>query len=101
MFEQKDLKGLWISQTHGILISNPPYGVKMGNLKELTGIYVLLHHMFKNKKGWSLYILTADDRFPDFFKRARPDKVRKLFNGAIEVNYYQYYGDRPKAADRF
>jgi hypothetical protein len=39
--------------------------------------------------------LTADSRFPDFFKRARPDKVRKLFNGTIEVNYYQYFGERP------
>ncbi|MEI8011550.1 MAG: hypothetical protein WCI27_03570 [Candidatus Omnitrophota bacterium] len=41
-------------------------------------------------------IMVADDRFPDFFKRACPDKVRKLFNGDIEVNYYQYYGERPK-----
>lgn len=94
VFEQKDIKDLWINQPGGIVISNPPYGIKLGSLKELTPIYVTIHHMFKNKKGWSLYILTGDDRFPDFFKRARPDKVRKLFNGTIEVNYYQYYGEK-------
>ena len=96
VFECKDFKDLWIHEPYGIVISNPPYGVKIGSLKELTPIYITMHHMFKNKEGWSLYILTADDRFPDFFKRAKPDKTRKLFNGAIEVNYYQYYGKRPR-----
>lgn len=94
IFEQKDIKDLWVNQPRGTVICNPPYGIKLGSLKELTPIYVTIHHMFKNKKGWSLYILTGDDRFPDFFKRSRPDKVRKLFNGTIEVNYYQYYGEK-------
>ncbi|MFH0753615.1 MAG: class I SAM-dependent RNA methyltransferase [Candidatus Omnitrophota bacterium] len=96
VFECKDIKDLWVHEAYGIVICNPPYGVKIGSLKELTSIYITLHNMFKNKEGWSLYILTADGRFPDFFKRARPDKVRKLFNGAMEVNYYQYYGERPR-----
>ncbi|MBF0331250.1 MAG: class I SAM-dependent RNA methyltransferase [Candidatus Omnitrophica bacterium] len=95
-FECKDINDLWIHEAHGIVISNPPYGVKLGSLKELTPIYITIHNMFKNKPGWSLYILTADGRFPDFFKRAKPDRVRKLFNGTIEVNYYQYHGERPR-----
>jgi putative N6-adenine-specific DNA methylase len=94
-FAVKDVKELWIDKPNGIVISNPPYGVHMGSLKELTPVYVSLNKTFRKKQGWSLYILTADWRFPDFFKRAHPDKVRKLFNGTIEVNYYQYYGDRP------
>ena len=94
VFEPKDIKDLWINEPHGTIICNPPYGIKMGSLKELTPLYVTMHHMFKNKPGWSLYIITGDDRFPDFFKRARPDKVRKLFNGTIEVNYYQYFGEK-------
>ncbi len=95
LFEEKDIKDLWIDKPQGIVISNPPYGIKLGSLRELTPIYVALNQMFRKKNGWSVYILTADRRFPDFFKRARPDKVRKLFNGTIEVNYYQYYGERP------
>ncbi len=95
VFETKDIKDLWVHEPHGIVICNPPYGIHIGSLKELTPVYITLHNMFKNKEGWSLYILTADGRFPDFFKRAKPDKVRKLFNGTIEVNYYQYYGKRP------
>jgi putative N6-adenine-specific DNA methylase len=95
VFEQKDIKDLWIDQSHGIIISNPPYGMKLGEFKELNEIYISLHKTFRKKKGWSIYILTADKKFPDYFKRAHPDRVRKLYNGPIEVNYYQYYGERP------
>lgn len=94
-FEQKDIKDLWIDKPNGILISNPPYGVKMGAFQELNQIYISLHKTFKKKKGWSVYILTGDKKFPDYFKRAQPDRVRKLFNANIEVNYYQYFGERP------
>ena len=95
-FEQKNIKDLWIDQQYGIVISNPPYGIKIGEFRELNEIYISIHKTFKKKTGWSVYILTADKKFPDYFKRAKPDKVRKLYNGSIEVNYYQYFGERPK-----
>ena len=95
VFEQQDVKDLWIDQQYGILISNPPYGVKIGGYEELNQIYIALNKMFRKKSGWSIYILTGDKKFPDYFKRAEPDRVRKLFNANIEVNYYQYYGERP------
>jgi len=95
VFEQKDVKDLWIDKQYGIFISNPPYGIKMGEFQALNQIYISLNKTFKKKKGWSIYILTADSKFVDYFKRARPDKVRKLYNGSIEVNYYQYFGERP------
>jgi putative N6-adenine-specific DNA methylase len=95
VFEQKDITDLWIDQQYGIVISNPPYGIKIGDFQELNQMYISIHKTFRKKTGWSLYILTADKKFPDYFKRAQPDRVRKLYNGAIEVNYYQYYGERP------
>ncbi len=95
VFAQQDVKTLWIDQQYGILISNPPYGLRMANYQELNEIYIALHKTFRKKKGWSVYILTADKKFPNYFKRARPDRVRKLYNGRIEVNYYQYHGEKP------
>jgi putative N6-adenine-specific DNA methylase len=95
-FVSKDVRDLWIDQQYGIVISNPPYGIKMADFQDLNQIYISLHKTFKGKSGWSIYILTADKEFPNYFKRAKPDKVRKLFNGSIEVNYYQYFGERPK-----
>ena len=99
VFEQKDIKELWIDQEHGIVVSNFPYGVKMGGYAELNNIYISLHKTFRNKLGWSLYVLTADKKFPDYFKRARPNKTRKLFNGALEVRYYQYFGEKPEQVE--
>jgi putative N6-adenine-specific DNA methylase len=95
VFEQKDIKDLWIDKPYGVLISNFPYGIKLADYQQLNQIYISLHKTFKKKTGWSLYVLTADKKFPDYFKRATPDRVRKLYNGTIEVNYYQYYGERP------
>ncbi|MDQ7825412.1 MAG: class I SAM-dependent RNA methyltransferase [Candidatus Eremiobacteraeota bacterium] len=99
-FERKDIKDLWIDKHYGIMISNPPYGMRMADFKEINEIYITIHKMFKKKNGWSVYILTADELFPNYFKRARPDRVRKLFNGKIKVNYYQYYGERPDGETR-
>lgn len=94
-FAQKDVHALWIDQQYGILITNPPYGQRMSHFQELNEIYITLNKMLRKKTGWSVYVLTADKQFPNYFKRARPDRVRKLYNGRIEVNYYQYHGDKP------
>ncbi|MCP4423102.1 MAG: class I SAM-dependent RNA methyltransferase [Chloroflexi bacterium] len=93
-FAQKDVKTLWIDRQYGAVISNPPYGMRMAEFKELNDIYLALHKIFRKKMGWSLHILTADKKFPRYFKRARPDRVRKLYNGRIQVNYYQYHAER-------
>ena len=95
VFEKKDVRDLWIDQQYGIIISNPPYGMRMSEYQEMNQIYISLHKTFRKKVGWSLYILTADEMFPKYFKRAWPDRKRKLYNGNIQVWYYQYYGERP------
>ena len=95
IFEQKEIKDLWIDRQYGILISNPPYGLRIYDYRDINQIYISLNQTFKKKKGWSIYILTADEKFPNYFKRSWPDRKRKLYNGNIEVTYYQYYGERP------
>ncbi|MBF0478021.1 MAG: class I SAM-dependent RNA methyltransferase [Candidatus Omnitrophica bacterium] len=94
VFEQKDIKDLLISQEQGIIITNPPYGIKLSSTQEITSIYSALNALLKDQKRWSLFLVTADKNFPNCFKRARPDKIRKLYNGTIEVNYFQYFGDK-------
>lgn len=94
-FEQKDIGELWIDRQYGSVITNPPYGRRMAEFQDLNKIYVSLNKTFRKKKGWSVYVLTADSMFPNYFKRANPDRVRKLYNGRIRVNYYQYYGNKP------
>jgi len=92
VFAQKNIKELWIDRQFGSIITNPPYGRRMSDYHDLNQVYLSINKTFRKKKGWSVYILTADSMFPKYFKRARPDRVRKLYNGRIRVNYYQYYG---------
>lgn len=89
-FAQKDVRELWIDRQHGTLICNPPYGRRLSDFQTMNQIYIALNKMLRKKTGWAVCILTADPKFPDYFKRARPDRVRKFFNGRIRVNYYQY-----------
>jgi putative N6-adenine-specific DNA methylase len=94
VFEQMSISDLWIDRQFGSVITNPPYGRRMAEYRDLNQIYLTMNKIFKKKRGWSIYVLTADSMFPKYFKRARPDRVRKLYNGRIRVNYYQYYGDK-------
>jgi putative N6-adenine-specific DNA methylase len=94
-FAVKDVKKLWIDQQFGVVITNPPYGIRLAEYQNLNAIYLAFNKMFRKKDGWSIYVLTADNKFPDYFKRANPDRVRKLYNGTIETNFYAYYGRKP------
>ena len=95
VFQQKDVHDLWIDRQYGIVISNPPYGRRLADYQALNDIYISLHKTFRKKTGWSVFILTADKKFPNYFKRARPNRVRRLVNGPISVTYYQYHGEKP------
>lgn len=90
-FAQKALKDLWIDRQHGVVITNPPYGRRLANRTEINTLYRTFNQIFHKKKGWAVYVLTADGQFPRTFKRGKPDRIRKLYNGRIRVNYYQYH----------
>lgn len=92
VFECKDIKDLPTDQEDGVIVSNPPYGVKLSSARELAPVYGALYKIFRERRGRAFYILTADKKFPEHFRGVKPNKVRKLYNGTLEVNYYQYYG---------
>ncbi|RMG99544.1 MAG: class I SAM-dependent RNA methyltransferase [Chloroflexi bacterium] len=94
-FAVKPLDALWIDRQYGVMITNPPYGIRLADKQAVNQLYIILNKIFRKKKGWSVYVLTADRQFPKYFKRGRPDRVRKLYNGTIQVNYYQYFGQKP------
>ena len=91
VFECRDIKDLNIDDKQGVVITNPPYGIHVGKKRDLPFLYDTINKVFESKRNWALYLLTSDKMFPKTFKRARPNKIRKLFNGTIEVHYYQYY----------
>jgi putative N6-adenine-specific DNA methylase len=89
-FEKKSLKELWIDKEFGTMITDPPYGIRLEDEKEARKITKQLGQMFKKKSGWSSFILSPVMGFESLFGRSA-DKKRKLYNGRIKVNLYQYY----------
>ena len=76
---------------HGIIITNPPYGQRIGEQKQMDRVYRDLATFCKANPDWSLFLITADKTFEKKFGRPA-DRRRKLYNGGIEACYYQYHG---------
>ncbi|MBI2089170.1 MAG: class I SAM-dependent RNA methyltransferase [Deltaproteobacteria bacterium] len=74
----------------GIIVTNPPYGVRLGELQELAEFYSKLGDVLKKKfSGWRAYILSADMRLPKLIRLAA-SKRTPLFNGPLECRLFEY-----------
>lgn len=82
------------SHKYGCIICNPPYGERIGAQREVESTYREMGKTFGLLDTWSIYILTAYQDFERAYGR-KADRRRKLYNGRIECQYYQYYGPRP------
>ncbi|HEX7714538.1 MAG TPA: class I SAM-dependent RNA methyltransferase [Bacillota bacterium] len=87
------------SHHYGCIITNPPYGERLGELPEAERLYTEMKTVFKPLETWSFYILTSHPRFEKLFGRPA-DRKRKLYNGRIECQYYQFFGPRPPRRER-
>lgn len=94
-FQRQDVTDLRSRYKHGYLICNPPYGERLSEKKEVEELYKKMSKSFKNLDTWSFYVLTSHPGFEKYFKR-QADKKRKLYNGRIQCNYYQFYGPKPE-----
>ena len=93
-FFMKDMRDVDINEEYGVVISNPPYGERMGDIEEVHELYKDLGEKLREHETWSTYIITSEEQFEaNFGKKA--DKKRKLYNGRIKVDYYQFFGPRP------
>lgn len=79
---------------YGFIICNPPYGERLGEMKEVERLYQRMGQTFKKLDTWSFYILTSHPQFEKLFGRSA-DKKRKLYNGRILCNYFQFFGPPP------
>lgn len=74
----------------GVLITNPPYGVRLEELDDLAAWYPKLGDILKQRyAGWTAYILTADLRLAKIM-RLQPSRRTPLFNGALECRLFKY-----------
>jgi len=92
-FVKQDFKFVNYAEDYGIIISNPPYGERIGEDLEIKKLYKDMGFRFSKLTTWSKYIITSFENFEDVY-RHKADRQRKLYNGKIETRYYQYYGPR-------
>ena len=73
----------------GVLITNPPYGVRIGEDEDLAKAYPLWASTMKKKlSGWRTYFLTSDLRMPKLM-RLSPSKKTPLYNGALDCRLFE------------
>lgn len=88
-FSRADVAKLDLKNTTGVLVTNPPYAVRLGETNENRRLYGKMGETLLQSR-LNCYILCADDEFERYFKK-RADKKRKLYNGNIRCTLYQYF----------
>lgn len=92
-FRQVPVAELQPQEEYGYIITNPPYGERLGEERAVLPLYRELGQVARRLPTWSVYVLTAHPGFERAFGR-RADKNRKLYNGRILCYFYQYPGPR-------
>ncbi len=88
--QQVDVLTLQPPREVGRLITNPPYGIRIGEYAELAKFYPLFGDVLKKKySGWSAHIFTSDRRVPKMI-RLLPTRKTPLFNGDLECRFYEF-----------
>ncbi len=86
----KDARAIGTGGMRGTVVCNPPYGERLLDVNSARQLYSEMGKAFSRLDRWQIYILTSDEELERFYGR-RADKVRKLYNGMLKCNYYQFF----------
>ena len=93
-FQTREVKDLSHPKKYGFLITNPPYGERLEDKKNLSSLYKTIGERFRLLDSWSLYLITSyENAEADIGKKA--DKNRKIYNGMMKTRFYQFAGPKP------
>lgn len=93
-FKQMQVKDFTTTKDYGVIVGNPPYGERLGDKEAVESMYREMGQAFAPYDTWSVYMLTSNENFEACYGK-KATKKRKLFNGFIRTDYYQYWGKRP------
>ena len=94
-FKKMDMAKLTAEEEGGIVITNPPYGERIGEKKQIEAIYRAYSEFYRKNPTWSLFMVTTDKEVENKIFGRPADRRRKLYNGRLEVCYYQFHGQKP------
>lgn len=90
-FSVLDVHELEIEEENVQIVTNPPYGERIGEAKAVEDMYRKVGELMKENPTLNVYIMTSNKEFEVIVDK-RATKRRKLFNGYIETTFYQYWG---------
>lgn len=90
-FKQLAVADFKTDKKYGVMVTNPPYGDRLGEEKEVEELYRQMGEVFRPLETWSKYIITSNLDFEKFYGE-RATRKRKLYNGAIRTDYFQFWG---------
>lgn len=92
-FKQVAVKDFSTDLENGVIIANPPYGKRLKEKKTAEELYVQMGEALSKYDDFSQYYLVGDPEFEQFFGKTATKK-RKLFNGNLRVDFYQYWAKK-------
>lgn len=93
-FQQRPVAQLSHPKPYGFIITNPPYGERIEDKKDLPELYGQMGEVFRRLATWSEYVITSYEQAEKYIGR-KADKNRKIYNGMLKTYYYQFQGPRP------
>ncbi|AQQ53592.1 THUMP domain-containing class I SAM-dependent RNA methyltransferase [Planococcus lenghuensis] len=94
-FKQRQVKDFTATGESGVIVGNPPYGERIGEIEKIEEMISDMGRVFSAYPTWSVYMLSAAENFEELYGQ-KATKKRKLFNGFIKTDFYQFWGERPK-----
>ncbi len=93
-FQTLPVENLKTQRRYGVVVTNPPYGERLGDDRENKKLYRIMGDVFGNMPDWSYFIICGHPEFERAFGK-KANKNRKLYNSMIKTYYYQYFGPLP------
>ena len=93
-FQRRDVRDLSHPKKYGFIITNPPYGERLEDKKDLPELYRAFGEGFRRLETWSAYMITSYEDAERYFGR-KADKNRKIYNGMLKTYFYQFQGPKP------
>lgn len=95
-FQKRGVDQLSHSKKYGFIVTNPPYGERIEEKKNLPVLYRTIGERYKALDSWSMYLITAYDQAESALG-LKAAKNRKIYNGMMKTYFYQFPGPKPPA----
>ena len=93
-FQQRDILNFSSPKKYGFVVSNPPYGERLSDKKEMELLYRTIGNIIRENDTWSFFLLSGYEEAQKAIGK-KATKNRKIYNGMMKTYLYQYMGTKP------